>query len=108
MARQTTTKSKLNVDGILARMSDSREPVFEDASTWHSHRVQVLKGGQWVHPPYLPVYKSRNEAFKAAIVGFPLGQARVVLMKFINDDLMEVVEAPQKEFLWHCLKWGKI
>jgi hypothetical protein len=106
--KQSVTRSKLNIDGILARMADSGEPVFEKSAVWHSYRVQVMQDGQWVHPTYLPVYKVKAEAFKAAIVGFPLGQARVVLMKLINHDLQETIEAPQKEFLWHCLKWGKI
>ena len=105
---QTTTKSKLNLDGILARMADSGEPTNKQISTWHSYRVQTLQDGIWVHPTYLPIYKAKTEAFKACIMGFPLGQARVVLLKFHHETLMEECETPQKEFLAECVKYGKI
>ena len=106
--KQSTTQSKLNLDGILARMADSGEPTNKQITTWHSYRVQTLENGVWKHPTFLPVYRSKAEAFKACIMGFPLGQARVVLLKFHHETLMEECETPQKEFLWHCLKYGKI
>lgn len=95
-------------DYQINNLQGNGEPIFERSVAWHSHRVQVRKNGEWVHPEYLPVPSSRNEAFRIAVTCFPLGQARVVLMKFVNGELQEVVEAPQKEFLWHCIKWGKL
>ena len=106
--KQSTTKSKLNLDGILARMDGFGEPTNKLATVWHSYRVQTLKDGLWIHPTFLPVYKSKAEAYKACIMGFPLGQARVVLLKFHHETLMEECETPQKEFLWHCMRYGKV